>query len=514
MLAGAALRLFHVGKESLWLDEAFSVSIARTTITQIIDETSHDFHPPLYYVILYYWVHWLDSLDATARLLSVVFSLGTILATWALGRRLFGRTSALIAAALVAFSRFQIEFAQEARMYALLALLGAVASYCLIRWCALAVERPNSRSRLGWLAAHAGMTALMTYTHVYSVFLIAGHAMTVAGEAWHRRRAGGRRLVEHWFIAQLLVVAAFLPWLSVLAWQFDSVQRGFWIGETHPSMVVWPFITYAGSVPLALVLVPFAAWGLMTTRSAAVSPSQSSARIVLVPWLVCPIVLPLILSLVGSPIFLPKYTIAASVPFALLAGHGLARVRGRTWQVTTVILLAVLSTWPAVDTGVARALTALDATSTVRNIAAGSTLTTYYARQRKDGWRDAVWNIEQQAQPGDAVIFYPFFNQIPFDVYLQRRDLVELPFPKVAGEFTTETLAATLRTMAAPHRRVWFVVLQLDARKPLLVTELERLYDRVTRIREWHIDVYFCEGAGSSATATDPPPASGVRNPQ
>ena len=58
---------------------------------------------------------------------------------------------------------------------------------------------------------------------------------------------------------------------------------------------------------------------------------------------------------------------------------------------------------------------------------------------------------------------------------------------------TAPTLAATLRTLAAPHRRVWLVVLQLEDRKPLLVAELERLFTRVTRIREWHIDVYFCE---------------------
>ena len=143
VLAGAALRLFHLGKESLWLDEAFSVSIARTTIAHIIEETSLDFHPPLYYVVLYYWVHWFDSLDATVRLLSVVFSLGTIVATWAVGRRLFGINSALIAVALVACSRFQIEFAQEARMYALLGLLGVVATYCLMRWCALDTETPT-----------------------------------------------------------------------------------------------------------------------------------------------------------------------------------------------------------------------------------------------------------------------------------------------------------------------------------------------------------------------------------
>ena len=189
-------------------------------------------------------------------------------------------------------------------------------------------------------------------------------------------------------------------------------------------------------------------------------------------------------------------------------------MRGFVWKSAIFTLLAVLSTWPRIDTAVAGALTALNAGSTLRDIVAGSTLTTYYTRQRKDGWRDTVWNIEHKAEPGDAILFYPFFNQIPFDVYRQRHDLAELPFPKLAGQFTADTLLATLRTMATPHRRVWFVVLQLEERKPMLVAELERLFAHVTRIREWHIDVYLCEAAPDPVAATRTPSASGPRNPQ
>jgi len=494
MAAGTGLRLFHLGRESLWLDEAFSVSIARTTIEHIIEETSTDFHPPLYYALLYFWVHWFGPFDATVRLLSVVFSVGTIASCWAVGRRLFDDRTALIAAALVAASRFQVEFAQEARMYALLALLSTLATYCLVRWAGLEADRPAGSSRLGWLAAYAVVTSVMTYTHVYSVFVIAAHGLTLAIDAW-RRGGPGRRRLEHWTIAQLIVAAAFLPWLAIFSRQFDAVQRGFWIGQTHLSMVIAPFITYAGSVPLALVLVPCLLWGLVSAARPSTGVDGLSPRSLLLPWLLCPILLPLVASLFGSSIFLPKYTIAASIPFALLTARGLSCVRRRLWNVVIVGLLVVFSTWPQVDAGVSAALAATSAGGDLRTIAAGSTLTTYYTRQRKDGWRDVVWNLEAKAQPGDAVIFYPFFNQIPFDVYRQRHDLLELPFPRTAAQLTAPTLSATLRTLAAPHRRVWFVVLQLEDRKPLLVAELERVFTKVTRIREWHIDVYFCEGA-------------------
>ena len=378
------------------------------------------------------------------------------------------------------------------RSYALLALLGALATYCLLRWTAPVPEGRTSRRRVAWLTAYALFTSAMTYTHVYSVFVIVAHGLTLAVDAAGRRPPRWRRL-EWWTIAQLAVAAAFLPWLSILSRQFDTVERGFWIGPTHVSMIVWPVVTYAGSLPLALVLVPCAFVGLFVATRHTDEAGDLSAQALLLPWLVCPVALPLVASLVGSSIFLPKYTIAASVPFALLSAHGLAQLR-RRWSIALIVaVLVIASTWPRVDAGVSSVLTAAGAGSDVRTIATGSTLTTYYTRQRKDGWRDAVWNIETKARPGDAVIFYPFFNQIPFDVYHQRRDLPEVAFPKDAAGFTAPTLAETLHTLAAPHARVWFVVLQLEERKPLLVSELEREFVHVTRIREWHIDVYLCE---------------------
>ena len=496
LLAGATLRLYHLDTESFWLDEAFSVSIAKTTLRHIVEETSLDVHPPLYYVLLYYWVHALGASEATARLLSTLFSLATVVATYGLGRRLFDTKSALAAAGLLACSRFQVEFSQEARMYALLALLGTGSTYCLVRVFELG-PGGNPRRRRTWLSAYTVVAIAMTYTHAYSAFMLAAHGMMTVVEAARRGRPGWR-LVELWLATQLGVVAAYLPWLSVFAWQFSLVQQGFWIPETRAFMVFWPLVTYPGSVPLALLLVPLTGWGLWKAAAVRGAP-HASPRGVLLPWLICPIVLPLVLSFIGSPIFLPKYTIAAAVPFALLAGRGLVALPG-PGPLIALSLLALLTVWKPLDTATSRVLDAVNPSAEVRRIFTGSTLTSYYTTKRKDGWRDAVWNIESAARPGDAVIFYPFFNQIPYDLYRRRTDLIEAPFPKHAALLTRTTVATMTREMVKPYRRVWFVVLQQEGVKPLLVAELEKVFPHVTRIREWHIDVYLCEA--------DPPAAS------
>jgi uncharacterized membrane protein len=148
LLVGAALRLHDLAAESLWLDEAFAITIARVSLDYIVEMTAQDVHPPLYYVLLYLWMDLWGSTEWHARLLSVAFSLGTIGAAYATGARLVGRRAGLFAAGLLTIAPFQVEFAQEARMYALLALLATLATYAFVR---LYQRVTNGLRSTGWL---------------------------------------------------------------------------------------------------------------------------------------------------------------------------------------------------------------------------------------------------------------------------------------------------------------------------------------------------------------------------
>jgi Predicted membrane protein len=49
-------RLYHVTHPVLWLDEAYSVTLAGMPLAQIILHTARDVHPPLYYLLLHFWM--------------------------------------------------------------------------------------------------------------------------------------------------------------------------------------------------------------------------------------------------------------------------------------------------------------------------------------------------------------------------------------------------------------------------------------------------------------------------
>jgi len=55
LIAGATLRIVKLGSESLWLDEAYSIYTSQESLPAIVQETSKDVHPPLYYLQLSLW---------------------------------------------------------------------------------------------------------------------------------------------------------------------------------------------------------------------------------------------------------------------------------------------------------------------------------------------------------------------------------------------------------------------------------------------------------------------------
>src|SRR5438445_7581572 len=113
---GALLRIVKLGSESLWLDEAYSIYTSQESLPEIVQEASRDVHPPLYYFALHYWLKFFVDTESAARSLSVVFGVIAIPLIYGLASLLFDRMTGLFSATLLAWSHFNIEYSQEARM--------------------------------------------------------------------------------------------------------------------------------------------------------------------------------------------------------------------------------------------------------------------------------------------------------------------------------------------------------------------------------------------------------------
>ena len=157
----AYLRTRYIGGQ-FWMDEALSVGIASHPLAAIPGVLRHDGSPPLYYLALHVWMQIFGNSESATHGLSLLFALLTVpIGMWA-GWSLFGRRAGYMAAVLFAFSSFLTDYSQETRMYALMALLGLLATVGFIHGF---VYR-----RRKYLILFAVCQAAMVYTHAWGVF--------------------------------------------------------------------------------------------------------------------------------------------------------------------------------------------------------------------------------------------------------------------------------------------------------------------------------------------------------
>jgi mannosyltransferase len=180
MALALILRLFHIERESLWIDEAYSIWFARQPYGDLVgDIAKTEFNPPLYYLMLHAWVDLLGESVLSIRLLSSLINVATIplvylAARWSVPER-DARVTGLLAATLFALCFAQIQYAHDARAYALLVLGFSVvvaASVRIIRDLAAMTGMPGDRpAQWPWLMLGFG-AALTLWSHYSSLLLL------------------------------------------------------------------------------------------------------------------------------------------------------------------------------------------------------------------------------------------------------------------------------------------------------------------------------------------------------
>src|SRR5262245_24157534 len=163
----AVLGFYSIADKSLWLDEAFSVALARLDWSELWQAiTVREANMGLYYLLLHYWVQ-LGSGEFAVRSLSAITSIVSIAPVYGIGARLFGVNTGIIASLLLALNAFFIQYAQEARGYSLVLLLTATSSYLFFK----AIDKPSVKS---W-GGYAAIAALSVYAHFFGAWVIAAN---------------------------------------------------------------------------------------------------------------------------------------------------------------------------------------------------------------------------------------------------------------------------------------------------------------------------------------------------
>jgi uncharacterized membrane protein len=429
MLLAAVLRWIDIGTESLWVDEIYSYRQAIKPLANIIANAPSDVHPPVYYILLHWWVMLFGTSEAGLRGLSVFFAVLSIPLFFALGKRLWSPRVGVFAAFLLTISHFHIHYAQEARSYSYVVFVTILGMLAFMRLLDEVRSRVVSASSLSWqtILFYIGANVLLMYSHFFALFVIVAQNIFIASLVLFEKQTFAR-FWKQWFALQVALLVIFTPWLNILYWQIRVVKGGFWIDKPTVFSLVETMIEYAGSLSAAALVLPLCILGCLEIRKRIVAETTvhtlRASRLdyiwLLGLWLLLPILIPFLQSLVGTPIYYVKYTIPALPAFLLLAAKGMDAWETDAWRGKSVLAAVVF----------------------VLSVVAWYNIRNDWYSLEKETWREAASYLHSSPEQTDVVFVHDWYCAHNLTYYLQRSNtsnrLALQPLPPERLRFTPE----------------------------------------------------------------------------
>jgi mannosyltransferase len=531
----AFLRFYLLDGQSFWNDEGNSARIAERSLQLITEGAAGDIHPPLYYYLLHFWRNVFGSSEFALRSLSAALGVLLVGLTFLIGRQAFSPGAGLLAAFIAAINPFQIYYSQEARMYMLLAVVGAAATFFLLRLLAGWSTRDRGSVNRGSGDQGSGdqgsgrrfsliidycsliiLYALGLYTHYAFPFVLVTHFLIVL--VWTLVTRAQWKYFIVWIGLAAAAGVLFIPWLptairQITTWPAARValDGGQMLLDTLRLYVAGPTLPTAEAALAMLACGFFILIGLWNPsgfderRAEARDVLPYSVRLAaIVLWWLVPIALIFAFGLFKESYL--KFFIVGSAAFCILLARGMSNAwgigrgalamprelagrRGASWAWSIVVLVLC-------------AVIAVPVVAALRN---------YYfdPAYARDDYRGIAQRILKTQRAGDAVLL-DSANQWEVFTYYYPDGPQVYPLPR-QRPLDPAALAAELADIAAKHPRL-FVLYWGDAEAdPQGVIEGWLNAHTYKATEQWVNSIRFATYAVPAALSSAPAVQSGAR---
>ncbi len=304
LLTALLIRSADLSTKTLWYDELQSVTYADLPLADLLESVQQfDPHPPLYYIQLYLWLL-AGTADFWIKLNSLFWSLLSIAILYVVISAIFDENVGILAAFLLTISPFSVAYAQEARMYTQIMVLGIGVFYFTHQF--LYGDRPWRMGggiivvTVAFLYSHgAGFLILVSGSTYAAIYLLT--AKIAHGRRW-------KRFIQ-WLLLQIAIIILYLPWLArAYAINLSHTLKPDVETIFHTLSILLlgfgelPFWLRLGSVLITLGLI------------ALLLQYDRASRPLVIAFVIMPVVISLAISYLYRPIWLHR-TLAYTVPF-------------------------------------------------------------------------------------------------------------------------------------------------------------------------------------------------------
>lgn len=210
LIAGGALRLLTLNRESLWFDELYVVWSRNLPFRDMVPEIFASDHPPAFYLVGYLW-DYLGRTEFRIRALSALLGIAVILLVYLTAKELFSRRAGLWAAAFTAVSPLLVWYSRDATSYAWVIAISLASLYLLTRSCL----------RGGWgnWSAYVAVTMIAVFSHVMAAVLL------IAEVAYFLILRGRTKTgIKPWLASQALLFASLALMLATIRYYGNKLE--------------------------------------------------------------------------------------------------------------------------------------------------------------------------------------------------------------------------------------------------------------------------------------------------
>ncbi len=338
LFLGFYLRIYQLGRYSLWFDEAASLLNCdyMEAMVKNLGMVGDGYPSFLSNIFIYYWRN-LGADEFTLRMSSVIFGVAAIIAVYQLGKCVFGKKTGLLAALILSVSPIHIYYSRELRMYSMVVLTVLLAVYFLIK--ALRDNRASS-----W-AGYLLFNLLSIYIHYMTVFVL--FAEVVFFLAYRRDY---RSLFKKWLSVHTILFLLLIPWLINVAYLlkllFANADKYAWVprwaGQVSLANIFYTLKNFSAGynateavyIPITIIFLFFLLLGLIKRKKA------DFGMLFLFCFLV-PILSMYLISKI-KVWYVDRYVLPSAVFYYILVANGLSRLRN-SYLIPVICCILVLS---------------------------------------------------------------------------------------------------------------------------------------------------------------------------
>jgi hypothetical protein len=308
LLLNFILKIIYLDSTSIAGDEPFSIYHAQMDVSAIIAQLSQGNNPPLFEILLHFWIKLFGISAFSVRFLPFLFSTALVYFIYKIGISFFNARIAIIASLLFSFSNYHIFFSHEARVYPLFALLSTISMFAYLSL----IKKENNNRYLSLLIV---ANILLCYAHYFGFFI--PFIQLVCCLVFPPVRS---KIFKKYLFASLLFIAAYIPNISVLINRFLLSRSDGWVSPVSYEdlyTMLWRFSNVPFTTVLLLTLLAAAVIKLFKNRF----KNSSVYGKIIVVWFLLPYSLMFFVSMKylphNIPVFLDRYVIFISIAFYL-----------------------------------------------------------------------------------------------------------------------------------------------------------------------------------------------------